>query len=385
MRGFFFFLQNNKKEASRILKNPVQYVNAPAVTWVFNFIVSYLVDETLIDVKRLKDTYQIAERNGYAWLAAELKLILHRLQPDVKEWENAPELIEKLNIVPLIDLFPRIEEWENALSALLGMFQNGKTGNANENDARVIWLVNFETRNRWMSPLQPREQTYGKSGWTSGRAIALTRLKNNEVPSMTEQDRRIARHIHGYSSSDSYIDFENAIPDLVGHPYLYLEKSPTVGVQLMEDKLALVVKEKGDGYQVQFSHSFDGVGNVLVKESPTRYKLLKVTDEHVRIAQMFNGKSLQVPKQGEDKLKEVLGSLSKKMTVQSSIEDQNIPIIEADSRVCVHLLPVGDGFHVELYAKPFGETPPYFKIGKAKRASLRKSIKREFRQKETLN
>ncbi|MCB0644264.1 MAG: hypothetical protein KDC44_21620, partial [Phaeodactylibacter sp.] len=65
-----------------------------------------------------------------------------------------------------------------------------------------------------------------------------------------------------------------------------------------------------------------------------------------------------------DDFKDILSGLANIMPVQSTLEDEDLPKIEADSSVWVHLLPVGQGFHIELFAKPFHSAPPYVKAGK---------------------
>ena len=142
-------------------------------------------------------------------------------------------------------------------------------------------------------------------------------------------------------------------------------KSPEIAVQFVEEKPVLIAKQVDEGFELRFSHDIQGEGVQIVKESPTRYKLLNVNTEQARIARALNGKSLFVPERGTERLQKAVSGLSGIVTVQSTFdnEDSDLPVVAPDSRTCIHLLPVGDGFHVELYAKPFSETPPYFKPG----------------------
>ena len=74
-----------------------------------------------------------------------------------------------------------------------------------------------------------------------------------------------------------------------------------------------------------------------------------------------------VPEKGKDKLMQVLGLFSSYLTVQSDLvvtENCNVKTVESDSKIRVQLLPMGDSFKAELFAKPFGTHPPYCKPGK---------------------
>ncbi|MBL7815062.1 MAG: DEAD/DEAH box helicase [Saprospiraceae bacterium] len=362
-------LKNEKGLAKRTLQNilPNSEQNR-----FFIYICIFLVDEKMLPMSTVKTLTERLLKNGYNWMAFELLTMLNRIEPSVEKWETELEKLKTTplsknanfdNLESLIDLVPRIEEWESALNALLGLTSTAPQKVAKENDARLIWLVDFENYQ-----IQPKEQVYGKTGWSAGRNVALHRLLRGEVNCMTDQDRRISRGIkqyYGWSGGNEYIiDTDKAIPELVGHPLLFLYKSPQVAVQLVEDKPVLVAKEVKEGYELSFSQKIEGTGWSVMKESPTRYKLLKITEEHARIARAMNGNKLIVPKKGRERLQKVVEGLSNIVTVQSAFETtDNLPVVEPDLRTCVHLLPVGDGFHVEFYAKPFGLNPPYFKPG----------------------
>ena len=363
-------LKNEKNAAKRSLQNmmPTSEMNR-----FFIYLTMFWVDEKLLPMTTVKTMADRLVKNGYNWLAFEVLTMLNRIEPSVEKWQIELDILKSKplskNIVlddiePLIDLVPRIEEWESALNALLGMTSGpAAKALAKENDSRLIWLVDFENLQ-----IQPKEQVFGKSGWSAGRNVALHRLMRAELNNMTDQDRRISRSVkqyYGWSGGNEYaIDTDIAIPELVGHPLLFLYRSPQVAVQFIEDKPILRAKEVKEGYELSFSQKIEGAGWSVVKESPTRYKLLKITESHAQIARAMNGNKLVVPAKGRERLQKVIEGLSNLVTVQSAFETtDNLPVVEPDLRTCVHLLPVGDGFHVEFYAKPFAENPPYFKPG----------------------
>ena len=387
------YLRNEKNTAKRQLQN---LLPASELNRFFIYLCMFWVDEKMLPLASVKTTVDRLTKNGYRWMVFELLTMLTRIEPNVQKWQTDLENLKNSplsknniydNIEPLVDLLPRIEDWESALNVLLSMTSNAVKQTAKENDSRLVWLVDFENLQ-----IQPKEQVYGKTGWSAGRNVALQRLMRAELNNMTDQDRRISRNVkqyYGWSGGNEYaLDIDKALPELVGHPLLFLYKSPQVAVQFVEDKPILIAKEVKEGYQLSFSQKIEAAGWTIVKESPTRYKLLRVTEDHARIARTMENNKLIVPVKGRERLQKVIEGLSNLVTVQSAFETtDNLPKVKPDLRTCVHLLPIGDGFHVEFYAKPFAENPPYFKpgVGEAlviadmngKRVQTKRDLKKE--------
>ena len=330
-----------------------------ALFW--SYMVQYWVDQTRLKAFDVKELFLAVDKAGYRWLSHELLHLLVRINPSSKAL--LPDYAAKTKLLgpPLVDLFEQEDDWQSALNALLHITPAKRK--AAQNDTRIVWMCDFEHAN-----IQPMEQSFGKKGWSAGKNIGLKRLKSGDVKNITPHDIRAAAAIHeGYGWGTSWeIDTDKAFVALVGHPYLFLLKSPEIAVQLVEIQPSLIAKEGENGtYELVFSHEITRSGNVIIKETPTRYALLHVREEHLRIAQAMEGKSIKIPANGREQLQRVIEGLSSVVTVQSALESDNadMPNIEADARTHIHLLPVGDGFHVEFYVKPFTVVPPYFKPG----------------------
>jgi superfamily II DNA or RNA helicase len=345
-------LQNNRKEA----KEDLEYLHSElASNQMFCYIATFLVDPALLPTKKLAAFRAANKLNGYQWVADEMEYLQATDSDGAVPKNNAT--------IPLCNLFPRVEEWEMALTALLNLSQKTVAETAKEADTRLIWLVNFEKEQ-----LEAKEQTFGKKGWTPGRVVPEYRLVRKEVNNLTPQDERIMAAMASKERYNYY--YEPNWPEiwkaLVGHPRLYLLKSPEVSVQLERKDPVLVAKTNANGgYELRFVPPIEMAGVQIIKESPTRYHLIEATEAHFKIAKTFNGKSLTIPESGFERFSQAVSGLSEIVTVQAdmALANENIPEIAAEQRTCVHLLPVGEGFHVELYAKPFGATPPYFKPG----------------------
>jgi len=351
--GVLRFLQNDKDAAIRLLAETSQ--PRPALFRFFLHFCRFWVDAGLVDLRQLREDRAQLEAGGYDWLVLELLALeneLEALEPEQRVQLEAG--LAKLGVKPLFRLLPRLEEWENALTALLGLGRRKEAAK----EARLGWLVNFER-----DTLQPREQRFGKNGWTKGRRVAFDRLRSGELTFLTDQDWRVINAIGYAGSSEIDVRDGNIWKALAGHPLLFLERSPATAVQLVEVTPSLLVREAPDGYRLSFSHPVEGDGVQLIRETPTRYLLLDVTERMAAIAAALNGRTLTVPEQGLERLKEAVAGLAGVVPVQSVFEEGNLPGVAADPRLHVHLLPVGDGFHVELYTKPLGEAPPYVRPG----------------------
>ncbi|MEY4936008.1 MAG: hypothetical protein RIS64_2367, partial [Bacteroidota bacterium] len=359
-------LRNMKAEARTLLstRKPTQPFS---IHHFFYFLNLFWVDRKELDKDpNLMLFYSHLQTHGFKWLASEMVAILSALRPSDETLEA--ELQKTLNVLKtksLTGIIEYVDDWESALNAMIGLSNLKSASTAKENEGRLVWLLDFEGRS-----IQPKEQVFGKAGWSGGRNVALARVKNREVKNMTAQDVKAAKAISqsygGYYGAQDYtMDWEKAIPELVGHPLLFLMKSPTVALQLIEVSPVLIAKEQKNGYELTFSEPITQSALQIVKESPTRYKVLKIKEVHQKIAQSMSASGLFIPVKGKDKLQKVLETLSGAVEIQSNLmlNTEHLPVVESDAQIHIHLLPVGDGFHVEFYVKPLLGQPRYFKPG----------------------
>jgi SNF2 family DNA or RNA helicase len=344
LTGLLEFFENKKAYAEQVLSEEPQI----PLHRFFLYLCRYWVDPNLI-----KPTIVEAYRNrltseGYHWMAAEMSALLKALghPVDASQLPKGP---------PLIELLPRIEAWETALSILLNI--GGKSGSQSQLENRIAWLIDFDNE-----LIQARHQKLGKNGWTKGRPISFHRFHREKIPGLTPQDERFVK-AKGYGEgSEIYLSrMHPSWKELVGHPLLFLKKSPKTAVQLVEVKPKLLAKRTDEGFQLSFVPEVSAEGSVVIKETPTRYLFVEISPQIAQIAEALNHHTLSIPQKGEAQLQKVLSGLAETIDIQSSFEDDRLPAVEADSRICIHLLPVGDGFHVEPYVKPFQSEPPYLK------------------------
>lgn len=310
----------------------------------------------------------------YRWLVLEAENLLALKEKNNRKTqaaEAAEKLQKDLGFEPIGNLIPPIEEWERVLKVLTviaeGFGEKPDTA-AKTNETRVAWQLDFKHED-----IQPVEQKFGKQGWSKGRNIALKRLFERDVKNLTEQDGLIIknamrrdRSYSYYGGDDYYFDWKKAMSAMVGHPHLFPAKNPAINVQLVKSEPYLTVKETKDAIEISFDTEFSGEGSVVRKETETRYKIVEITKQHVAIADSLNNKKLKIPAKGREMLMKAIQPLTAKIAIQSDLEEhfEQLPSVEAENRIHALITPVGEGFHLEFFVKPFGTTPPYFKPGK---------------------
>jgi SNF2 family DNA or RNA helicase len=310
----------------------------------------------------------------------EREILYYISQKSQKLWsDDYQKRLEVLNkeigTIPLGNFIPQVEDWQRSLSVLMALGDEieGKKSKTETDEpaVRMVWLVNFDSQT-----IQPVQQKRNKTGWSSGQNMALKRLYNRDYDFLTPQDLKVISQSleeqtesggWGYYGSVTYdFNWENAILALIDHPNLFLYHNPTLAVNLTKHEVALQIKQSKEGLQVGFDLDFNEPGLKVIKETVTRYKVYHITPLHAKILRSFEGKSLNIPSAGKEALLKALSPLSKKLAIQSDLEEQleDLPIVESDNRIYALLNPLNEGFHLEFFVKPFGSTAPYLKPGK---------------------
>lgn len=313
---------------------------------------------------------QKASNNGYHILAYEALYAL-------RQWTFSEEmnvlfevLFNQLGYSPALSSLKHQEDWEQALNAFLAL---GKTKGINPDDResnekyRVVYYLDMKEQT-----VRPVLLTRTKSGWTKGRNIALKSFSELNTEGMTEQDLRVAKHVkrHDYGWGSGGVNYEftpSVYKELTGHPYLYLEGSDNIPIELMASQPNLLVKQTKNGYLLESNIKATNRNIVIEKETNTRYRVYDLSKDQKQLLDKLTQQQIVVPDRGKEKLLQVLAVFSSYMNVQSDLQagdSAHVRQVEADSRIRVQLLPFGSGLKVELFSKPFGDRPPYCKPGK---------------------
>ncbi len=314
--------------------------------------------------------HEQARDNGFSWLTMESAELLSILEPARHDMaEAAATLRKKLNcttIVPLIT--PDQDSWKRSLQELITVTSRARTP---ERNARLVWLVTFDGENLTLAAREQKKKAAGK--WSKGRGIGLNRLmepKNFDF--LTSQDINICAAISLVGDPNSRnggcaFDMDAALPVLVGHPHVFLEKSGQVPVEIVAGEPELMVEEQ-DGFLFIYFLQDIGEGKVaLWQETPTRFRVMEINDEHRRVAEITGRDGLRIPVAASGQVLNAIGNIASFMTVHSSIDvgaaDQDVTVVEADPTIHIHIIPYGSGFRLEMFVQPFSRRGPYLKPG----------------------
>ncbi|MGK7894018.1 MAG: DEAD/DEAH box helicase [Xenococcus sp. (in: cyanobacteria)] len=319
--------------------------------------------------KLLKSLSEQAEASGYYWLATEAAELLFRLKTKKSLVEEVNSNTKKPSIA---DLIKPQQPWEISLKALANL-QKKSTQTPIAEQKRLVWFITFYSTS---FVLNPREQKItAKGGWSKGRPIALKRLYSNpgQFDYLTTQDLRICSHIetsyYGYYEKVNYTFDDQAMAALVGHPFVFWEDSTTTRVDIVSGEPELIVKKiKEERITLEFSPKLESDKDlIVVKETPTRLKVIEITAEHQRIATILGSKNrLEVPALASEQVLAAISGVSPIVTVHSDIGGgvESAKEVKANSQPHLHLLPAGSGLKAALLCRPFGDLGSYYRPGK---------------------
>ena len=331
-------------------------------------------DKNNVFLAELAEFCQQAQRLGYGWYAAVSSSLLQRLDYKNETCQHIAQQYLQSPFNVIIDLLPQVSSWQRALDALAQLTSEPAAENV-PTELRLIWLLNLDNNG---VTLEPKEQRLGKSGrWTKGRPIALKRLYHNmaEFDYLSEQDRRICAHIqvekepsyYGYSSKEFYTLPGSALIAALGHPHIYWpnQEALNVPVDISLAEPQLLVKEQQDNLQISLVPQLTTQKIIVQKTASNGLLVYVINDSHRQVAEILGKTGLTVPATARQQVIDSIASIASMLTVQSDIGGTSSHAISvvADSRLHVHLQPVGQGIQIEMFVQPFSDGGPLYKPG----------------------
>lgn len=328
-----------------------------------------------LDIPRLKnakailtDAYKTAHDGGFDFVSSHIAELLAEMG-DTQFAAAAAESRAKHGFANLVDWFEAQKLWQRQLAALANLAPSSRA--AAGPNCRLAWMIEVLPEFGEVT-IEPREQKLNSRGvWNAGRKVALKRLVEDEKSEFTDvQDRRviasIRRESDHYGHTNFELDSDAALVALIGHPQVFWMDTPTVRVEILSGEPQLLVQAKKGGFKVSIQPpiniEFESV--VYNKETPTRLRVTKITDEHRRIAAIV-GDGMTVPNQAKQLVLDAIAAISSLVTVHSDVEGgaANVRQVEADTRLHAHLLPYEAGLKLQVLVRPFANAGPYFSPG----------------------
>jgi len=316
---------------------------------------------------------QQAQRLGYGWYAAVSSSLLQRLDYNNEPCRQIAQQYLQSPFNEIIDLLPQVLAWQRALDALTQL--TAQPAISVQKELRLIWSLSLDNNGVFLAP---KEQSLGKSGrWTKGRPIALKRLYHDmaDFDYLSEQDRRICAHIelekepayYGYSSKEFYALSSQAIIAAVGHPHIYWanEESSNAPVDIRLAAPQLLVKEQQANLHISLIPPITTQKIMAQKTASNGLIVYVINDSHRQVAEILGKNGLIVPATARQQVIDSIASIASMLTVQSDIggTSSHAISVDADSRLHIHLQPVGQGIQIEMFVQPFSDGGPLYKPG----------------------
>ncbi len=345
-------------------------------TTLFTVLCQYWLNSSLQQESetRLLALYAKATENNnslFSFIAAE---ILAKISHDNAEYLHViEEIAEKQGISSILSIQQPDEPWKRGLQALI-QAASPEQDVAVRTNLRLAWVI---THDNGTISFSPREQKLSDDGrWSKGRPLSLSRLYgSSKLPYLTFQDRKICTTIYSLKNPDTLsttygFEMEKTLKEMIGHPLLFLSGSPLVPVEFVAGEPELLVEERGEQLHIRFAQPISDTSVSVFHETPTRFKIISIDENHRRIAQITGKDGLTVPIEASEEVLTVIGNISSFMTVHSAIaadihteQGRKINFVDADSTIYMHLLPYGTGFKLEMFVKPFKDGGHYLKPG----------------------
>gem|GEM_PF-2619556 len=345
-----------------------------AVTILFGALCQYWLTGALEPdaTDLIHDCYRRALENNHNLFTVGLAQLLICSSPTEGSEEQYQKAIETTDLQPFIDLIEPEDLWKRSLQALINISTTA-VQLYKDQDKRLIWLISYEQGNLLVRPRQQKQSENGV--WSRGRPISLSRLhESSQLVFLSLQDRKICLAITKFDSGEGQpqykFDQEKLLLALVGHPLLFFNDSPTTPVDFISGEPELLVEDTGDELRINFSIPISGEDTILVRETQSRFKVIRINDNHRRIATITGRDGLTVPVEASEEVLTAIGNISSFMTVHSAIgvdrfsdRAKDIVFVEADSTIYIHILPFGSRFRLEMLVKPFKDGHHYVKPG----------------------
>ena len=276
---------------------------------------------------------------------------------------------------------PAQESWRVALAALMAVAAPDAAAPTDaSSDTRLVWVLSAKASGELLD-IAPHEQKRGPRGWGKPKPVSLLKLSKAET--LLPADAAVVRAVRQTAYDRSLrLDLAAAIAALAGHPHVEFDDAPGIAVTLVEAGPEIDVVNLGAQRRVRmlpalhprqakpayYSTSAAELKEAealqatsVVRESPQRARLIRLTPAHKRVAQLL-GEGLLIPADGAAQLQQVLQGLGAHFQVHAD-EVQAAREVQPDARLRAELAPQGDGVSLRLVVAPLGPDGPRIAAG----------------------
>ena len=341
-------------------------------------LVEFLVDPALAR-KQIKDTVAHFEA------LKEVLPLVARIHAEVLERiADKPAVYDTFlrttsdgaQVIDFLKLVEVRQPWERTLDSLAAFLKTGSGRPAAappiSKSKRLAWFVDPE-----QMTVEVLEQSVKGRDWTPGRVVAMKRLHEQDprLDYLTHHDRRALRTIRkdtsGWHNDESY-DFDRyrAMTTLVGHPVVFDARRRDQLLELVAYPVELVVTETRNGYKFALSHRANEQAVFLEAEAPSRWRVIDFSAKLLAVQEILGGRGLTVPKQGRERVLDLLREQHPSLPIRADIVDADMPAVEGQSSPVLQMQPLDEGLKVAMVVRPFGAAGPYYLAGQGGQSVL---------------
>jgi superfamily II DNA or RNA helicase len=320
----------------------------------------------------LEEFLQYCQERGARWPALQVARLMHKLGLRVgTHADEAEAFFRDTPARDLSELWTVREVWETRVGALEQLLQEAeRTADAPPavQSLRLAWKIQ-ELRPDEVAVIPVEQKRTKAGGWTKGREVPLHRLLNpgaEGLEYLTEQDKtalagaqKNGRYYYDYAYR---LDAGRALHALAGHPNVFWEDRPNAPVEIVRGTPEVhIVPRKGRlciGMDPYPPPDFEGRLRTacIIKESPTRVRVIAFEPLHMRMADILGPEGLTVPENRSTDALARLQRLSKHVAIQSNVAlaGTEAEVVEPDCRPRLRLQRLDQGLQAEMVVVPLG-------------------------------
>ncbi|MGB3800099.1 MAG: DEAD/DEAH box helicase [Lewinella sp.] len=308
---------------------------------------------------------------------------LHPLHPHARGWQSrADDLARQHGFTYLLGLQSARPRWESALREVEQLtLRSQRTRPVVEHlpEYRTVWIVDLDRRD-----IYPKEQKLGKKGYSRGRKLKWTDLFSvhrrsyrqpadlNAVYGLLYADGRPVRTDYYVQEELVVVLFERLLYELAGHPHLYLGESKRLPLTVVRGEPTVTVEDQEATLRLRFDPPVERPGRYQLKwMTSTRCVAYEFSERQLALARAV-GFGVEVPAAARERLEATLEGMRGDVSVQSDtdLHRDDLPLVKGSTRLRVHLVPLGEGYQVQLLVRPLADLPLYHPPGEGRARSL---------------
>jgi superfamily II DNA or RNA helicase len=327
----------------------------------FSALVEYGISHTLkpASLEQVSSLFTRAKNAGLHWLALECAELLNAAEsPDKDRMDYRYRVQAENNIHSIFTIIEPDEPWKTRLHALTYSLRSSSQAGIKAGDLRLAWVIRLKNQH---IELIPKEQKRAVSGtWSPGKMLPLKRLYSNfQLDYMTRQDQTLCSSIQKIKLNSRvfqyFIDWDKALPALVGHPLVFLDDQPAFPIEIVKGEPRILVEAQNSAFIITFSPKMIEHRIAVTRETPSRLSIVCLSAEQQRIARIIGETGILIPFSAKNEVLNAIAALSSVITVHSGISTVTASMIgiEPDSLPHIHLATCTSGFRVEIFVQPF--------------------------------